>query len=400
MGRSKWALLIVLLGMMVAMGGCFGGGPIPTGSVEGVVLAPVDKYDGKLLVKSPVPGGTNPDPPDWDVPEDHTVYRELAGAKVTITGAPSVVATTDEEGYFKLDHVRVGEQVLTIRHNLYKTHSFLVPIRENRLTQIVDPIPLYGKGYYLLIGVGSFGKDYWTKYGYKEEPSKLTSVRSDVAIMRNAFLFDNSLKTGAIAYLEDEQATVKNVLGQLHQLISQMEANDYLVIYFSGHGVGGDERYTKHAFDAIALYDDFLGDWDLWDYISLQFRNRGIPIKDVTLILDACNSGSFADGKIRPVVEPKAFRKSGYTVIASSRPEQDSYVYKEENQGLFTYYAEIGLAGNEADELGNRDGVITASELYEYVAPRVRQHSLNPGGSAQEVYIWPGVNDPVIFKAR
>ena len=393
MRRRKWALLAVLLGMMVIVSGCFGGGSSPTGSIEGVVWAPVDQYDGRLFVKNLEPGNTDPTPPDWQIPEDSTTYRRLPKASVTITGATSV-ATTDSNGYFRIDGVRVGEQILTIKHDLYKTHSFRAPIVENQLTKIIDPIPLSGKGYYLLIGVGEFGTDYWKSYGYMK-PSSLTSVKTDVDVMERAFLLDNAFQAGAIARLVNSQATVNNVLSQLRQLVAKMEANDYLVIYFSGHGVGGDEYLTTHRFDAIALHDDFLGDWDLWDYISMQFRNRGIPIKDVTLILDACNSGSFADGKIRPVTQ-KAFRKSGYTVIASSRPEQESSTHPKVDQGLFTYHAEIGLAQNEADNRGNRDGVITASELYAYVRPKVKQDSLGD----QEVYIWQGANDPVIFKAR
>lgn len=382
MGRSKWALLIVLLGMMVAMGGCFGGGSIPTGGVKGRVFAPDDFSKSALVVKA------------MEI-ESLEGYAPLKNAQITITGSTSF-DTTDDEGRFMLDNVRVGDQVLTITHGLDDRQSFRVPIREGYITSIFDPLELSGKGYYLLIGVGRFGRDYWTQYGYPEDPLPLPSVMNDLDMMERTFGFDNASSKdsivrlpGRIVRLVDQQATQTRILRELNALIDQMSEEDYLVIYFSGHGVGGG----GHGFDAVAVYDEFLGDWELWDHINRQFNNKEMPVTDVTIILDACNSGSFADGEDRRV-ELKAFRKPGYTVIASSRPEQDSHVYVEMNQGLFTYYADMALAQNKADI--NGDGVITAWELYDYVAPRVKSHS----NGRQEVYIWEGSAKPTVLKYR
>ena len=389
MKKNRWTLLAVLLGMMVAMAGCFGGGRIPTGGVIGYVYAPrtdiTDSTKGQLVVKA------------LEIqPGDESKYERLPGATVKSTGTTRT-ATTDTYGRFVLNGIPIGEQTITITHPWYKeAYSRRMIIEDGIAKPLQDDVALSGKGYYLLIGVGEHGEtDFWTEYGY-EEPIRLTSAPRDVAAMRNAFLADNSLKIGNLKELVNSQARISSVYTQLGQLINQMEENDYLVIYFSGHGVGGDWEDTYHRFDAIVLYDDFLGDLELREYIDLQFANRGIPVSDVTLILDACNSGSFADGKTREItLLPKAFMKTGYTVISSSRPEEESYVFDEADQGLFTYYAEIGLGQNKADL--NRDGVITASELCNFVAPLVDKHA-RESNKIQNVDLWPGNGDPVIFK--
>lgn len=380
---SKWGLLVVLLGMMVAMSGCFGGGStvIPTGGIIGYVYAPSDDFANSTMGAVILKGLEMQD------------YDPLPGAVVTSTGTTRT-AVTDTHGRFVMQGIPVGEQTLTITHPWYKEeYSSKVVIEEGVAKPLQEKVNISGKGYYLLIGVGQFSeRDFWSEYGYPK-PDLLESASNDVDIMRNAFYFDNSLMIGELTELTDSQATITSVFTEVRQLVQQMDKNDYLVIYFSGHGVGGDD----HRFDALVLHDDFLGDFDLWDYIDGQFKERGLPIADVTLIIDACNSGSFADGDIREItpLPPKAFMKSGFTVISSSRPVENSYVYDEVGQGLFTYYAEIGLAQGRADQDG--DGVITARELYDFVAPRVSKHARD-FGKTQNVYLWPGNGDPVIFK--
>jgi hypothetical protein len=88
--------------------------------------------------------------------------------------------------------------------------------------------------------------------------------------------------------------------------------------------------------------------------------------------------------------KPKAFKKDGYTVIASSQPHEESWT-RDDNNSLFTYYLEQGLGAQYADS--NGDGVIYASELYEYLRKEVAWEN-----DEQNVFLYPGAGNPIIFK--
>ncbi|NLK07533.1 MAG: carboxypeptidase-like regulatory domain-containing protein, partial [Firmicutes bacterium] len=97
---GKWSLFIVILGMMTALGGCFGGGgSVPTGGVRGKVVAPKgDIKNSKLIIG----------PPDT---QDHD-YIPLKGASVTADNTRKA-ATTDKYGDFTLYDIPVGLRTIT-----------------------------------------------------------------------------------------------------------------------------------------------------------------------------------------------------------------------------------------------------------------------------------------------
>ena len=162
-----------------------------------------------------------------------------------------------------------------------------------------DRTTLAGKGYYLLIGVGNFDpqldmRGHWINLpGFSPYPTPLLAPSEDVGIMERAILYDNQLKTGSVIPLVDKWASKENVERKLRSLISQMTEDDYLVVYFSGHGIGGDNQMQ---YDAVVLYNDLLADYELKDMIEDALRTTGLWLEDITIIIDACHSGSFADG--------------------------------------------------------------------------------------------------------
>ncbi|NMB13302.1 MAG: hypothetical protein GX977_13590, partial [Firmicutes bacterium] len=346
MGKRKWALLAVLLGMMVVMSGCFGGGSrVETGGVTGYVLAPTEDVDlleatkgqsaiAKLVIKPGVP-------PEEPIYED---YTGLPGAKVRAVGT-RCVATTGFNGHFVLDSIPVGNQIIEITHEAYKGKLTIpVEIEANRNKPIAQQ-KMQGKGYYLLIGVGNHQvSNIWSYYGY-DQPLPIPAVSNDLRIMKEVFSADNALLGAPPVVLEDNDASMLGVTSALEELIGQMKRGDYLVIYFSGHGIGGTARDDRgneiHAFDAIALYDDFVSDGELRDIIIESiFAEQGLNLSDITLLIDSCYSGSFADGNVRKK-QPKAFQKRGYTVIAASQPEEKSWT-RDNDSSLFSYYLERG----------------------------------------------------------
>jgi uncharacterized caspase-like protein len=102
-----------------------------------------------------------------------------------------------------------------------------------------------------------------------------------------------------------------------------------------------------------------------------------LPVRDVTVVLDSCFSGAGGRSVIakgmRPMVisvENPVLASSKTVVLAASSGDQVSSTYEAKGHGLLTYYFLKGLQG-EGDT--NKDGVITMSELFEYVKPQVQK---------------------------
>lgn len=382
MRKSKWALLAVLLGVMVAMSGCFGGGGRvrETGGVTGVVCVPEGENaspEKPVLLKgfAVIPEG----------------YRPLEGASVEIDGR---FTTTDSSGSFELWGIPVGTHRVRITYLsrkepycTYEPYSTTVTVYANETTRLPELAVKLGVGYYLLIGVGEFDIDL-------PLDSLNQGPQNDVRMMEIALAYD-LLWLGDCISLVDEEATKENVQRNLRILTDQMKENDFLVIYFSGHGMGGDsEDYDR---DAIMLFDDLLTDVELEE----QLRNSLLtPYSNrVTLILDACHSGSFADGDTRNPSDSyfyKAFWNPRYTVLASSERNaqsvQDTFGSPDQFNGAFTYHLVKGFLTKEADR--NGDGIMTATEAQRYVdeelgslkSPLDQKVFLSPPNSSARIF--------------
>jgi len=117
-----------------------------------------------------------------------------------------------------------------------------------------------------------------------------------------------------------------------------------------------------------------------------------IESERVVAFLDACYSGAaggrtFASLKTRATSVDDLFldrltSSRGRAIITASRPSELSIELPELGHGIFTYYLVQGLQG-AAD--GNRDGIVSLQELYEYVERQVSAKSRTVGGNQHPV---------------
>lgn len=381
MGRSKWALLIVLLGMMVAMGGCFGGGVRQTGWVEGQICIrkadadldeiEIDPIHRKLvIVDDPV-----------DTPPPGTYWLE--GAKVKVEGI-SRVDTTDRNGYFRLDNIPVGTNRLIISHPEFKdytTESFTV--FANQPSRVQEQI--YGVGYYVIIGVQNWDPTFRDSFDSFTKRYDLQGPHNDITYIQDWLALDdyNSLKTFLGVLMYDPDAD--DVLAEVANLAGRLRDRDYLVIYFSGHSVR-DPYYG----DGLVCYDRILTDGELCDALT------GARSTDITLILDGCFTGSFADGN---ATWPKAFLRTPYSVLAAA--DEDSFAFEVKTEGygsigLFTKHLVESLRTRKADR--NSDGKVTVSEIYAAIEKDIFTATQSDTGEPQRIFKKIGWHDPIIFK--
>ncbi len=196
----------------------------------------------------------------------------------------------------------------------------------------------------------------------------------------------------------ERKPTLRNIRWALGTFLARSaRKDDTVVIFFAGHGapeadLRGAERdgLAKYLIPVDADPDDLYSTALPMDEIKTIFER--IEAERVVAFLDACYSGAaggrtFASLKTRAGTVDDLFlerltRSRGRAIITASRPTEVSIELTELGHGIFTYYLVQGLQG-AAD--GNRDGIVSLQELYEYVEQQVGQKSRSVGGNQHPV---------------
>ena len=194
------------------------------------------------------------------------------------------------------------------------------------------------------------------------------------------YSFLGSVEGGAVSQsqmtiLVDEDATRENILKKMREYFLQADANDVVILYFSGHGLNG-----------CFLPVDYDGYNNKLRHEEIKQIFKQSKAKHKLCIADACHSGSlnegtgsFASKGPAPVTLQRyyqAFEETdgGIALLMSSKAEELSLEDHGLRQGVFTYYVLQGMKG-AAD--ANNDFLISVKELYNYVYAKVRDYTAN-----------------------
>ena len=222
-----------------------------------------------------------------------------------------------------------------------------------------------GRRWAVLIGVGGYQK-----------AAQLLDTANDVDRLaetltnRAGFDADRIFRLADTNPSPDMKPTKENLEQQLQAWLRRPRRSDTLLVYFSGHGFRDDEgRMYLAPVDCDPRRAEQSGVPITW------FRDqiKRCPARTKVLILDSCHAGSEKSAfKGLAAVELGApFKETaGVITLASSTAEQQSLMWREKEQSLFTYWLNQGLKGH-ADH--NHDGAVDIDELYKYVDLRVRQ---------------------------
>ena len=179
-----------------------------------------------------------------------------------------------------------------------------------------------------------------------------------------------ALPDNQISVLVDEDATRENILRTMRANFLKADANDVVLLYFSGHGL-----------DGCFLPVDFDGYNNKLRHEEIKAIFLESKAKHKICIAEACHSGSLNYGLAAKGPAPvtldryyQAFEASdgGIALLMSSKAEELSLEDHGLRQGVFTYYLLQGLKG-AAD--ANKDNIVTVREVYNYVTPKVRQYT-------------------------
>ncbi|MBI4946150.1 MAG: caspase family protein [Bacteroidetes bacterium] len=168
--------------------------------------------------------------------------------------------------------------------------------------------------------------------------------------------------------------------GELQKAVVKGETEVF--VFYSGHGIPDKTGDNTYLFPYDGVKEDLL----TYGYNTTKLYENlcKLEAKSVTVILDACFSGSSRmSEKIKDEnlvvqkgvkIKPKNpwLNNPSFTMINSSTGEETSLGFDPSETGLFTYYFCAGLQG-KADE--NGDKKITMGELKRYVISKVTENS-------------------------
>ena len=279
-----------------------------------------------------------------------------------------------------------------------------IKIRDISIAPAGDPI--YKNAIAIVIGAEK------NSYGVAPAPY----AARDAQVM--AKYFETSMGIQDVQLITNEQVTGNALsdffdpsFGYLKNSVKPGETDVF--VYYSGHGMpdisdNGTQDVYLFPYDARKELVKNRG----YSLNKLYADLNNLNAKSVTVILDACFSGSsrqtvsyqsenISNAKAVRITMPELSNRPwdtnpNFRLFTSSSGEQTSLGYDQAQSGLFTYFLAVGLQG-EADS--NDDGVIMIEELVTYVTDSVSREAKNIRGGAQTPEFF-GNRNMVIEKIR
>ncbi len=182
-----------------------------------------------------------------------------------------------------------------------------------------------------------------------------------------------------ILLLTNENATGSAMREALFVFLQQAAWDDLVMIYFAGHGAPDPSRPDNLY---LLPYDADLSSmaatgFPMWD-VKTALR-RQIAAERVIVIADACHSAGAQEGEgwgmdgDNPIAGSfsELFTPSRRLTLTAADTNEFSFEdARWDGHGVFTHYLLQGLRG-EADL--NRDGIVTFTEIFDYVNQRVSE---------------------------
>jgi hypothetical protein len=218
---------------------------------------------------------------------------------------------------------------------------------------------------------------------YKNSGSGIPNLRyatADASAFRDFLLSPQggSFPRDNIKVLLDEDATVQNVRSALFTFLTTPGPQDIVVLYWAGHGAA-DPNDQRNLY--LLTYDTRIDDMGGTALRMEEFQDvyRSMKAKRVVTFTDSCHSYGIsglkkgASEKENNLINQYLAAYAGLedrAVITASDISQLSFEGEKwgGGHGVFTYYLLRGLSG-EADK--NKDGTVTAGELFQYVHDQV-----------------------------
>lgn len=231
-----------------------------------------------------------------------------------------------------------------------------------------SPTAVVGEKWAVVVGISD----------YRAEGLDLRYAERDAVAMRDFLVEKGGFRADRVRLLGDQRATYQEIRTALFQFLAGTQPQDLVFLFVAGHGVpdpANPDNYFLLAHDSEKgnLGGTALPMWDLGNVMDYTIRSQRILV-----FADTCHSGALVEGSgakegaglnfFNKYLETLA-RKKGRLVVTASQAHERSLEDAKLGHGVFTNALLLGLSGAADDNPA--DGVVTASELVDYVRAKV-----------------------------
>jgi len=209
------------------------------------------------------------------------------------------------------------------------------------------------------------------------------------------------LENATLTKLNEVFGTSDNYQGKLYKWVKPGQSNVF--IYYVGHGAP-DQQSGEGYFVPVDANPQYISTSGY--KLSTFYENLSrIPAIKKTVVIDACFSGSSANGQLLKGVsgltarlksEPKA-SVAADLLLTSAGMDQVASWYPEKGHSLFTYFFLKGIQG-EADV--NKDGKTTMGEMKIYLNEHVPYMARRLTGNEQQPVLMGKDEDEITVLVR
>nr|VFK52075.1 MAG: Uncharacterized protein, contains caspase domain [Candidatus Kentron sp. TUN]VFK52129.1 MAG: Uncharacterized protein, contains caspase domain [Candidatus Kentron sp. TUN] len=171
----------------------------------------------------------------------------------------------------------------------------------------------------------------------------------------------------------------------IESLFEERHRDDLVLLFFSGHGIKGDDPTGRLYLSARDTQKTPTGRLQTATAVAADTIHRYMEYshsRRQIVILDSCFSGAFPEGlslKDDGKIDLRAqLGGEGRAILTSSSSTQYSFQQDDEDLSIYTRFLIQGIETGEADRDGK--GIITIGELHDYARQKVQevQPAMNP----------------------
>lgn len=222
---------------------------------------------------------------------------------------------------------------------------------------------------------------------YRRE-SQVVYAKNDGTVFKEYCIKTLGLPEKNIHYVAD--GTLNDIRSEINWLSSV--ANAYkdeatIIFYYAGHGIPDESSKTSYLLPVDGYGSDVSTGYKLDGLYQILGE---LPVKNVTIFLDACFSGAQRSGKMLAsargvAIKTQQGKPTGNMVVFSAAQEDETaYPYSEKGHGLFTYFL--------LKKLQETKGNVTLGELGNYITTKVKQKSIVENRKSQTPMVIPSAS--------